>query len=187
MKALLVVDVQNDFCSGGALAVNEGNLVVEPINRLVKQFEAESFPVVFTRDWHPANHVSFSPNGGIWPPHCVAGTKGAEFCSTLYFPSVALLVSKATAFDTEAYSGFQGTGLASYLKEVGVDSVVVAGLTTDYCVKNTVLDALTLGFAVEVVSDAVRAVNVNPTDGEEALREMEERGAQLVTSNEIRF
>jgi len=183
MKALIVVDVQNDFCPGGALAVADGDMVVEPINQLVKQFEAEELPVVFTRDWHPKNHVSFKVNGGIWPIHCVAGTRGAAFHPGLYFPSVAFIVSKATEPDMEAYSGFQGTGLASWLRQLDVDELVVTGLATDYCVKNTVTDALKLGFSVSVVENAVKAVNVNPDDGEKAIGEMKNSGASLIIEN----
>lgn len=185
MKALIVVDVQNDFCPGGALPVNNGDKVVEPINRLTRQFESEGLPIVFTRDWHPVNHSSFKGNGGIWPSHCVVGTKGAAFHPQLYFPSFAFLVSKATEPDMEAYSGFQGTGLASWLRQLEVDEVIVAGLATDYCIKNTVLDALKLGFKVLVAADAISAVDVNPGDGEKAIQEMLQNGAELI--NFLRF
>ncbi len=180
MKALIVVDVQNDFCPGGALAVTDGDKVVDPINELSKQFEADGLPIIFTRDWHPANHLSFKENGGIWPPHCIAGTPGAAFHPNLYFPSVAFLVSKATEPDMEAYSGFQGTGLASWLRQIDVDELVVAGLATDYCVKNTVIDAIKLGFKVTLALNAIKAVNVNPTDGETAINEMKSLGVQIV-------
>lgn len=179
MKALIVVDVQNDFCPGGALAVTDGDKVVDPINELSKQFEADGLPIIFTRDWHPANHLSFKENGGIWPPHCIAGTPGAAFHPNLYFPSVAFLVSKATEPDMEAYSGFQGTGLASWLRQIDVDELVVAGLATDYCVKNTVIDAIKLGFKVTLALNAIKAVNVNPTDGETAINEMKSLGVQI--------
>lgn len=179
MKALIVVDVQNDFCPGGALAVTDGDKVVDPINELSKQFEADGLPIIFTRDWHPANHLSFKENGGIWPPHCIAGTPGAAFHPNLYFPSVAFLVSKATEPDMEAYSGFQGTGLASWLRQIDVDELVVAGLATDYCVKNTVIDAIKLGFKVTLALNAIKAVNVNPTDGETAINEMKSLGIQI--------
>ncbi len=179
MKALIVVDVQNDFCPGGALAVTDGDKVIDPINELSKQFEADGLPIIFTRDWHPANHLSFKENGGIWPPHCIAGTPGAAFHPNLYFPSVAFLVSKATEPDMEAYSGFQGTGLASWLRQIDVDELVVAGLATDYCVKNTVIDAIKLGFKVTLALNAIKAVNVNPTDGETAINEMKSLGVQI--------
>ncbi|HOW20207.1 MAG TPA: bifunctional nicotinamidase/pyrazinamidase [Tenuifilaceae bacterium] len=185
MKALIVVDVQNDFCPGGALAVAKGEIVIEPINKLSQLFESEGMAVIFTRDWHPANHSSFKKYGGIWPVHCVAGTHGAELHADLYFPGVAILVSKATLPEKEAYSGFQQTGLASWLHDMDVDHIVVTGLATDYCVKNTVFDAITLGFKVDVVIDAVMPVNLNPDDGEKAIAEMVERGAVMLKSNEI--
>lgn len=180
MKALIVVDVQNDFCPGGALAVTDGDKIIEPINNIIRKFEADGLPIVFTRDWHPANHSSFKSNGGVWPSHCVAGTKGAEFHPDLYFPSVAFLVSKATEPDMEAYSGFQGTGLASWLRQLDADELVVTGLATDYCVKNTVVDALKLGFSVTVIKEAIRAVNVNPDDGDNAINEMFSLGAKII-------
>lgn len=179
MKALVVVDVQNDFCPGGTLAVTDGDKVIEPINDLIRKFESDGLPIVFTRDWHPVNHSSFIENGGIWPSHCVAGSKGAEFHPNLYFPSVAFLVSKATEPDFEAYSGFQGTGLASWLRLIEVDELMVTGLATDYCVKNTVIDALKLGFSVNVVKEAIRAVNVNPDDGNKAINQMLSLGAKI--------
>ncbi len=185
MKALIAVDVQNDFCPEGALAVTNGDIVIEPINTLSQLFESEGMPVIFTRDWHPANHSSFKKYGGIWPVHCVAGTHGAELHPRLYFPSVAILVSKATVPDKDAYSGFQQTGLASWLHDMDVDHLVVTGLATDYCVKNTVFDAITLGFQVDVVVDAIMPVNLNPNDGEKAIAEMVERGAMMLKSNEI--
>ncbi len=180
MKALIIVDVQNDFCPGGALAVNDGDRVVDPINELSHQFEAEGYPVVFTRDWHPENHISFKVNGGQWPIHCVAGTIGAQFHKDLYFPPVSILVSKATESHQEAYSGFQGTGLSSWLKKIGVEELWVAGLATDYCVKNTVLDAIKLGFSVKVLKKAIRAVNVSPNDGEQSINEMILNGAEMI-------
>ncbi|MGD9976656.1 MAG: bifunctional nicotinamidase/pyrazinamidase [Bacteroidales bacterium] len=185
MKALIVVDVQNDFCSDGALAVNDGELIIDTVNELVRRFELEDMPIIFTRDWHPANHISFRDYGGIWPVHCVAGTKGAEIHQNIYFPSVSILVSKASLPESEAYSGFQGTGLASTLHDLGVEHLVVAGLATDYCVKNTVIDALTLGFSVDVVLEGVRAVNVNPNDGQVALDEMQTRGARMLHFSDL--
>lgn len=185
MKALIIVDVQNDFCPVGALAVDGGDQVVEPINKLIKWFESEGLPIVFTRDWHPDNHLSFKENGGIWPVHCVAGTYGAEFNHNLYFPSVAIIVSKATSFDKEAYSGFQGTGLASTLRDMGVEQLVVVGLATDYCIKSTVIDALKLGFEVQVVDEGIRGVNVNPDDSDKAVEEMKKHGASFISINDF--
>jgi nicotinamidase/pyrazinamidase len=185
MKALILVDIQNDFCPGGALAVNEGDLIIDPANQLIKWFDSEGLPIVYTRDWHPVEHVSFKENGGIWPVHCVAGTVGAEFHKDLNFPSVAIVVSKAKSEKKEAYSGFQGTGLASTLRDMGVEWLVVIGLATDYCVKNTVIDALKLGFQVQVVLEGIRGVNINPDDSEKAIAEMKSHGAHFVSLTEV--
>lgn len=180
-KALIHVDIQNDFCPGGALAVSEGDKIVGPANELTRYFEAEGFPVFFTRDWHPADHSSFREFGGIWPPHCVADTPGAAFHSSLYRPAGAVIISKATQAGSDAYSGFEGTDLADRLKKMEIGCIVVTGLATDYCVKSTVLDGLKLGFAVEVVREAIRAVNVEPGDGEKAIGEMKRAGAHFFT------
>ncbi len=183
--ALIIVDVQKDFCPGGALAVEEGDRVVEPANRLIHLFDEQALPLYFTRDWHPANHCSFAANGGPWPPHCVAGTPGAQFHDELLVPESATIISKATAVDRDAYSGFEGTGLEQQLKAKGIESVIVAGLTTDYCVKNTALDAHRLGFDVLVAIDAVRAVNMKPDDGRCAIRHMQVRGVEFDETEEI--
>jgi len=183
-KALVLVDIQNDFCPGGALPVAEGDMVVDPSNRLIEHCISRGMPVYFTRDWHPADHCSFREQGGEWPSHCVAGTPGAAFHPRLTVPASAVIVSKAERRDAEAYSGFAGTGLAGELRKQGVDSLVVAGLATDYCVKNTVLDALREGFAVMVVREAIRAVDVNPGDGERAIDEMRAAGAVMAGLNE---
>lgn len=179
--ALIVVDVQNDFLPGGALAVPQGDQVIEPLNRAAVLFEAKELPVFATRDWHPENHCSFKAQGGPWPPHCVAGTRGAEFAPGLRLPASAVVISKATTPERDAYSGFQGTELAELLRRRGVKRVVVGGLTTDYCVLNTVKDALTQGFQVLLLTDAIRAVDVKPGDGEAARTEMERAGAVPIT------
>ncbi len=183
--ALLIVDVQRDFCPGGSLAVEDGDAVVEPANGLIHSFEERGWPVYFTRDWHPPDHCSFKAKGGPWPPHCVAGTPGAEFQPDLYVPSGAPIISKASEPDKEAYSGFEGTSLERQLKELDINAVIVAGLTTDYCVKTTALDAHRLGFRVIVVIDAIRAVNANPDDGRSAIKHMQIRGVEFEESREI--
>jgi nicotinamidase/pyrazinamidase len=183
--ALIVVDVQNDFCPGGALAVKEGDKVIPPLNALVDAFTASNLPVCFTRDWHPPDHCSFKENGGPWPSHCVRNTTGAEFHPDLRVPDNALVVSKATEPDEEAYSGFQGTDLSSTLKSMGVTELFVGGLATDYCVKNTVGDALREGFLVNVLTDCVRGVNLKRTDSAKALRWMKVRGAKERTSKGV--
>jgi len=177
--ALLVVDVQNDFLPGGALAVGRGDEVVAPLNAAMRAFERAGRPVFVSRDWHPANHCSFKARGGPWPPHCIAGTKGAEFAAALALPASAGVVSKASTPDADAYSAFGGTDLAAQLRSKGVRRVIVGGLATDYCVLNTVLDARAAGFEVVVLTDAVRAVDVQPGDGARALDTMRKAGAQL--------
>ncbi len=177
--ALLVVDIQYDFLPAGSLGVARGDEVIEPLNRYIRLFAGRDLPVVATRDWHPADHCSFEAHGGTWPPHCVAGTRGAQFAATLQLPPGALVVSKATERDREAYSAFSGTGLASALRERGVRRVFVGGLATDYCVVNTARDAIDAGFSVVVLVDAIRAVDVQPGDGERAIADMSARGAVL--------
>jgi nicotinamidase/pyrazinamidase len=175
--ALILVDVQLDFLPGGRLAVPQGDAVVPALNRYIAVFRGLTFPVVATRDWHPADHCSFAAQGGPWPPHCVAGTDGARFAPLLDLPCEARIVSKATAYDKDAYSGFEGTDLDDWLERAGVSRVFVGGLATDYCVLNTVRDALRLGYETFVLTDAVRAVDVQPGDGERALAEMRALGA----------
>jgi nicotinamidase/pyrazinamidase len=177
--ALIVVDVQKDFLPGGALGVPGGDQVIEPLNRTIERFRRARLPVFYSRDWHPADHCSFRAQGGLWPPHCVAGTKGAGFAQGLRVPPDAIVISKATAAERDAYSAFQGTTLAAQLKAVGTRRVFVGGLATDYCVKATVLDARKYGFDVEVLGDAVRAVEIEPGDGRRALEEMLKSGARL--------
>ncbi len=177
--------MQRDFCPGGALAVKDGNEILPGINKLTNAFERRGLPVFFTRDWHPSDHVSFKSVGGQWPPHCVQGTSGAEFYPSLRIPRGAHIVSKGTDPATEAYSGFQGTDLEARLKKLGVEDLFVGGLATDYCVKESVLDARRSGFGVEVVEDCIRSVNVKPDDGTRALSAMREAGAKITTSSAV--
>lgn len=179
--ALIVVDVQRDFLPGGALAVSEGDRVVPVLNRYVGLFENKGLPVVFTRDWHPADHCSFRAQGGPWPPHCIAGTDGAAFAAGLAVPAAAFVVSKATAPDREVYSGFQHTALAAWLRDHGCRRLFVGGLATDYCVLETVRDALGEGFAAVLLRDAIRAVNMHPDDGARAEQAMQDAGAGVIT------
>ena len=178
-EGLVVVDLQNDFLPGGALAVSGGDQVVGVLNRWIEAYTEAGRPVVLTRDWHPPDHCSFRAQGGPWPPHCVAGTPGAEFAPGLARPGSAIVVSKATEPEAEAYSGFQGTGLADRLRGLGVEKLYVGGLATDYCVLETVSDALSEGFEVEVILPAIRAVEAEPGDGRRALRRMETEGARI--------
>ena len=183
--ALIVVDVQNDFLPGGSLAVPEGDAVVPALNHYFAAFAAKGLPIFATRDWHPLNHCSFKARGGPWPPHCVAGTRGAMFPSALQMPGTATIVSKATTADQDAYSGFEGTDLDTRLRAGKVQRVFVGGLATDYCVLNTVRDAVKLGYEVVLLTDSIRAVNVSPDDGRKAEAEMRFLGARPVTLPEL--
>ncbi len=179
MKTLLVVDVQNDFCEGGALGAPGNDEVVPVINRILPHFNY----VLASKDWHPENSVHFEK----WPVHCVKNTKGAEFHPELNTSAIDKVLLKGTHDKDDGYSAFEATtdNLVDLLKKKDEDTIYVAGLTTDYCVKDTVLDALSKGFKVKVVEDAIRAVNVNPGDGDKAIREMEEHGADFVLSKDL--
>ena len=177
-SALIVVDVQRDFCPGGALPVPEGDRVIPVLNKYVEKFERVGAPIYATRDWHPPNHASFKARGGIWPPHCVQNTEGAEFHPDLALPKGTKIISKAMDPEREAYSGFEGTRLEEELKRRGIERVFVGGLATDYCVKNTVMDALKLEFETILLEDAIRGVDVKPGDSERAVGEMVKKGAR---------
>jgi nicotinamidase/pyrazinamidase len=179
-----VIDVQRDFCPGGALAVKDGDKVVPKLNRVIEAFKGSSLPVFFTRDWHPPRHISFKDQGGIWPPHCVKGSVGAKFHPKLNVPRGAVVISKGTKEDYEAYSGFQATDLEKRLTELGVQEIFIGGLATDYCVKESVLDALEAGLKVYVIKDGVRGVNLRACDSKVALQEVVAKGARLVTSSQ---
>jgi nicotinamidase/pyrazinamidase len=181
--ALIIVDVQSDFCPGGALAVPQADEVIPAINRLLEH----RWLSVATMDWHPAEHCSFEPHGGPWPPHCVQETPGAELHPELDAHRIQLIISKATRHDKDAYSGFDGTELAKILHEKGVKRVVVAGIATDYCVSATAHDALKEGFEVFVLEDAIRGVDVNPGDCQRALEELRKAGAQVILSSDLDF
>lgn len=174
---LLVADIQNDFLPGGALGVARGDEVVPILNRYVTDFHARGLPVFATRDWHPPNHCSFREQGGIWPVHCVRGSTGAEFHPDFHLPPSAIIISKATDPGKEAYSAFEGTALDERLREIGVRRLFIGGLATDYCVLNTVRDAIKKGYAVVFLKDGIRAVNLNPDDGRKAEDEMIRLGA----------
>ncbi len=203
MKALVLVDIQNDFMPFGALPVTQGDAVVPVANALMPRFSM----VVATQDWHPVGHGSFASShagakpgdvvdlGGVdqvlWPDHCVQGSAGASFHSALDVARIDRVIRKGSDPAVDSYSGFfdndhrTATGLAELLTCSAVDEIVVLGLATDYCVKATVLDAIGLGFGVTVVTDGCRAVDIAPGDGERALAEMRAEGARLATSGEI--
>jgi nicotinamidase/pyrazinamidase len=183
-SALILVDIQNDFCPGGSLAVKDGDAVVPVANELQKHFEL----IVATKDWHPPGHTSFV---SLWPPHCVQETAGAEFVAGLDTSRIARVFLKGTDLEIDSYSGFfdnehrRATGLGDYLKERGVTGVVIAGLATDYCVKFTALDSVMLGFRTSVVVDACRGVEVNEGDTERAIEEMRAAGVKIVESRQL--
>ncbi len=178
-RALIVVDVQNDFCSGGTLAVAEGDQVVPPLNKLIEEFLERGEPVFKTRDWHPEQTKHFQAYGGTWPVHCVQNTKGAEFHPNLIDDKHIRIISNGLG-DADCYSAFDETDLELQLHRLGVEEVWVGGLATDYCVKSTVLDALKKGFRVKALENAMRAVDINPGDGERAIAEMRGAGAEIV-------
>jgi nicotinamidase/pyrazinamidase len=182
-RALIVVDVQNDFCPGGTLAVAHGDEVVAPLNNLIEEFLERGEPVFKSRDWHPPQTKHFSDYGGTWPIHCVQNTHGAEFHPNLLDDKHIRVISKGLG-DEDNYSAFDGTDLALQLQRLGVKEVWVGGLATDYCVKNTVLDALKHGFRVKALKDAMRPVEIQPGDGQRAIDEMRRAGAEIVESQE---
>lgn len=184
--ALVLVDLQNDFCPGGALAVQEGDAVIPVVNQLLEVFPL----VVATQDWHPVDHISFTAQGGRWQPHCVQNSHGAQFHPLLEQSKIDLIIWKAFAQDRDAYSGFEGVdhkgrSMDVALKSAGVKKIYIAGLATDYCVKATALDGLKNGYEVFVIKDAVRAVEINKGDGERALQELISQGAKIISSDSI--
>jgi nicotinamidase/pyrazinamidase len=188
--ALLVVDVQKDFCPGGALAVPGGDQVVPPLNHVAAMLAGHGRPVYASRDWHPRESAHFQPFGGIWPVHCVAGTEGAAFHPALRLPAGTLTISKGQASGEDGYSAFDGTTpdgrrLGDDLRQRGIDRLIVGGLATDYCVRASVLDALDAGLEVWVLADAIRGVEVEAGDSARAVDEMAARGARLVGSSAL--
>lgn len=189
-SALLIEDVQNDFCSGGALAVPGGDEVVPVLNRYIDLFREHGLPVFASRDWHPQASGHFSDFGGIWPVHCVQGTKGARFHRELHLPEGVIVLSKGMDPAEDGFSSFEassedGASFFECLEERGVRHLYVGGLATDYCVKYTVLEALRKGYSVTVLLDAVRGVDLKPGDSKTALREMVQEGAVTANYEEI--
>ena len=176
---MLVIDVQNDFCPGGALAVAHGDEVLAPLNKLIQEFLEKGEPVFKSRDWHLEKTKHFATYGGTWPVHCVQNTKGAEFHPQLIDDMHIRVISKGLG-DEDCYSAFDGTDLSLQLRRLGVEEVWVGGLATDYCVKNTVLDGLKEGFQVKALKDAMRAVELQAGDGERAIAEMRQAGAEII-------
>jgi nicotinamidase/pyrazinamidase len=202
-EALILVDIQNDFCPGGSLAVTDGDKIVPVVNELQKKFDL----IIATQDWHPSDHISFAANHHgknpgefiplgdsqqiLWPVHCAQGSKGAEFVRELDKEKITKIFQKGTDKMVDSYSGFfdndhkSSTGLGDYLKEKGVEEVYVTGLATDYCVKYTAIDAVKLGFKTSVVLDACRGVNLSAGDVEKAVEEMKAAGVKVVSSRDL--
>jgi len=185
-KALLIVDVQNDFCPGGALAVPEGDKIIPVLNKYIKIFSRKKLPIFASRDWHPRDTKHFKQFGGPWPKHCIQNTKGAGFHRSLKFSKETVILSKGMDPDKDSYSAFQaidsnGTEFLQLLKIFGVKELFVGGLATDYCVKSSVLDALKSGLKVDLLIDAIKGVNIRPKDSEDAMEEMVSRGARKMT------
>lgn len=202
-KALIVVDIQNDFISGGALPTKEGDKIIPVVNQLMDKFGL----VAATQDWHPATHGSFASNHAgktpgevielqglqqiLWPDHCVQESPGAEFAQGLNTDKFDKVFQKGTDPEIDSYSGFfdngkkKDTGLNGYLSDQQIDTVYIVGLATDYCVKFTALDAIVCGYTTYVVKDATKAVNLSPDDYENTLEELENKGVKIVVSGEI--
>jgi nicotinamidase/pyrazinamidase len=175
--ALLIVDVQNDFCPGGALAVEDGDAVVPVLNEWLDAARNRDIPIFASRDWHPRDHCSFTDRGGQWPPHCIRNTPGAAFHPELKLPDGTIIISKATKPERDAYSAFDGTDLADRLRQAGIRRVWVGGLAQDVCVKATVLDACQDGFETHVLLDGTRPVDAD--SGRAAVDEMKQAGAMV--------
>jgi nicotinamidase/pyrazinamidase len=184
--ALVIIDIQNDFLPSGSLAVPEGEQVIPVLNGYIDRFIERQLPVLTTRDWHPSNHCSFIQQGGPWPEHCIAGTRGAEFASDLHLPASVKIFSKATDADQDSYSDFANPTFKEQLDNMEVRRLFIGGLATEYCVLNTVLDALNYHYKVLLLTDAIRAIDVRPQDGENAINEMIQKGAIPITLSMIR-
>jgi nicotinamidase/pyrazinamidase len=192
-RALLVIDVQNDFCPGGALAVPGGDEVIPVLNQSIQKFVSAGYPVFASRDWHPEESAHFQARGGPWPPHCIQGTKGAEFHQDLELPDSTVVVTAGDdPEEDEGYSAFEGKvpdggPLADALRAEGVDEVFIGGLATDYCVRASALDAVKAGFRTHLLLDAIRGIDVSAGDSERAIEEMKRDGVHTTTSGHINF
>jgi len=190
--ALLIVDVQKDFCPGGSLAVAGGDKIIANLNIYIDSFSRRRFPIFFTRDWHPQVTRHFKKQGGIWPDHCVQNTEGAKFHTKLNVPQGGIVLSKGMDPESDDYSAFNsedrnGKKFPQILRDLGIQALYVGGLATDYCIKSTVLDALDAKVAVNVLKDAIKGVDVNPGDSQKAIDEMVAKGATLMTTNGLGF
>lgn len=179
--AIIIIDIQNDFFSGGALPANDTGPLVSNINEFTQFFLRDGFTFVFTRDWHPSNHSSFKTEGGLWVPHCVQNTWGAEFVDGLYIPCNSLIIDKGVSPSSIGYSDFEDTKLDSMLRKKGIELLVICGVATEYCVLENVKDAIRLGYSVVVIEDLIRPVEANLGDEKEALIKMRELGVNFHT------
>lgn len=188
-QALIIIDIQKDFCQGGVLPAKNTSTLVLPLNQVIAWCEKQAIACVFTRDWHPLNHCSFQLQGGPWPTHCVQNTVGAEFADMLYFPRASLVIDieKDTVKANMSYSAFENTTLEKELRARGIVQVTACGIATDYCVMATVMDALRCGFQANVLIDLIRPIDANPGDAANALLLMKSRGAKLMMSREWIF
>lgn len=192
-KALLIVDVQNDFCPGGALGIPQGDKIIPAINKYIKIFQKNKLPIFVTRDWHPVRTAHFKDFGGTWPVHCIQNTFGAAFHPELKLPKKGIIfLYKGMDPAQDSYSAFQaederGMGLPELLKRLGVGEIYIAGLATDYCVRFSARDALKQGFKVKILIDAIKGVDLKPRDSEKALKEMLRLGAKKITLRNLRL
>ncbi len=189
-KALLIVDVQNDFCPGGALGIKDGDEIIPVINKYIKIFAAKKLPIFASRDWHPKKTAHFKKFGGVWPEHCIQNTKGAAFHPKLKLPKGVVLLYKGMDPEKDSYSAFQAQGqngmsLPNLLKILDMKELYIAGLATDYCVKFTTHDAIRQGFKVKILLDAIKGVNLKPNDSENVIREMVKIGAKKITLKDM--
>jgi nicotinamidase/pyrazinamidase len=189
-KALLIVDVQNDFCPGGALGIKDGDKIIPAINKYIKNFAPKKLPIFASRDWHPKKTTHFKKFGGVWPVHCVQGTKGAEFHPKLKLPKEVILLYKGMDPEKDSYSAFQaqdqnGMSLPNFLRILGIKELYIAGLATDYCVKFTTHDAIKEGFKVKILLDAIKGVNLKPNGSENVIREMVRIGVKKITLKDM--
>ena len=182
---LLIIDLQNDFLPGGALAVNQGEQVIPVMNRYIEFFQRRRLPIIATRDWHPRDHCSFKKQGGPWPEHCIAGTLGAAFSTGLILPQSAAIISKGSTPSDPGYSGFENTDLEARLSRLQAKRLYIGGLATEYCVFKTVMDALDRHYCVYLLRDAIRAVDIAPQNGHNAITQMKQKGAFTITLSNL--
>ncbi|MGV3279178.1 isochorismatase family protein [Rickettsiales bacterium LUAb2] len=181
-SALLIIDVQVDFCTGGVLAARDTNSLIPNLNNYIKQAEAHNLYIVYTRDWHSLSHKSLKNNGGIWDNHCIQNTKGAEFNQQLYFPKNYLVVNKGEIDDNEGYSAFDATDLHQKLQKSSIKEIIITGIAIEYCVASTAFESLKLGYSTKIVKDLTRGIEVSTGDIENTWQKLQSQGIILVNS-----